>query len=524
MPTSRDLPNRGDAGDLPLTRQLQPGACSGQGGQPLAQKWSNFDHRKAQSEVSRLQRRIYGSTQKKEFHKVSKIQKLLVKSASARYLAVRRVTSNRGRLTPGVDDKVIASAKDKWALMEELKDLKSYHPKPTRLVYIPKKDGSRRRLGIPTIKDRAMQALILIALEPEWEAKFEPHSFGFRPGKSAIDAVQYIGRVFVPKKGKRPHPGWVLDADMSACFDNINHDALLNKLEGFPFKGIVRGWLKAGSISRVGFSKTEKGTPQGGVISPLLANIALDGMERLFGINSRNGTYLNPQSRRGLNKGVSLYRYADDFLVLAPSRIILEDYVLPKIREFLTKAGVSFNAAKTRIVNVSNGFDFLGFHFHRFTRRDGTFKEFIYSPVRGRLEKFLRDLKIWLRQRYSSSVKEIIMGLNLRIRGFCNYFRWSNAHRAFAYLNHRIFKMMWSWARHRHQRKRGAIWLKYRYWRPTKGNDWLFHFQGAELVQPYKLTVKWWKRPAVRIHASPHDPSALEYWKNRASRHAWAIT
>ena len=505
-----------------MTQQLQSGGFPGQGGQPPAQRWSNFDHRKAQSEVNRLQRRIYGSTQKGEFHKVSKIQKHLVKSASARYLAVRRVTSNRGKLTPGVDGMVIASAKDKWTLMEELKDLKSYQAKPTRTVYIPKGNGSKRKLGIPTIRDRGMQALILIALEPEWEAKFEPHSFGFRPGRSAIDAVQYIGRVFVPKRGIKPHSGWVLDADMSACFDNINHNALLNKLEGFPFRRIIRGWLKAGSISRIGFSKTEKGTPQGGVISPLLANIALDGMERLFGIHSRNGTYLNPQSRRGLNKGVSLYRYADDFLVLAPSRTILEDHVLPKIREFLAKAGVSFNDAKTRITNILEGFDFLGFHFHRFKRKDGTFKEFIYSPVRNRLERFLLELKIWLRRRYSSPVKEIITGLNRRIRGFCNYFKWSNAHRAFAYLNSRIYNMMWSWARHRHQRKRGARWIKYRYWRPTRGDNWLFHFEGAELVQPYTLTVKWWKRPAVRIHTSPHDSNMLDYWKKRASRHAWA--
>ena len=508
-----------------MTAQLQSGIHSGQGRQPYAQNWSSFDHQKAQSEVNKLQRRIYGLTQRKEFHKVTRTQKLLVKSASARYLAVRRVTSNKGKFTAGVDGVVIVSAEEKWALMEELKDFKSYKPKPTRTVFIPKKDGTKRKLGIPTIKDRAMQALLLIALEPEWEAKFEPHSFGFRPGRSAIDAVQYIGRAFVPKKGRRPHPGWVLDADMSACFDNICHDALLNKLEGFPFRRIIRDWLKAGSVSRIGFRISEKGTPQGGVISPLLANIALDGMERLFGIHSRNGNYLNPRSRSKQNKGISLYRYADDFIVLAPNRTILEEYILPTIRKFLTNVGISFNDAKTRIVNITEGFDFLGFHFRRFTRRDGSIKEFIYSPVRKRIDRFLRELHIWIRQRQSRSVKEIIKGLNRRIRGFCNYFKWSNAHKSFAYMTHRIYKLMWNWVRHRHQRKRGARWLKYRYWRPVKGgrSQWIFHFNGVALAQPYRFTVKWWRRPAVRIHTSPYDPASLNYWKNRAKRHKWAL-
>jgi len=524
MPTSRDFPIRGNAGDLSLTEQLQSRVSPGQGRQPYAQEWSSFDRRKAQSEVNKLQRRIYGLTQKGEFHKVVKTQKLLVKSASARYLAVRRVTSNKGKLTAGVDGKVVVSNDDKWALMEALKDLKAYKAEPTRTVYIPKKDGSKRKLGIPTIKDRAMQALILIALDPEWEAKFEPHSFGFRPGRSAIDAVQYIGRTFVPKRGKKPHPGWVLDADMSNCFDNINHDALLNKLMGFPFKGTIHKWLKAGSVSQIGFDKTERGTPQGGVISPLLANIALDGMERLFGIYSKNGKYLSPNSRGKQNKGISLYRYADDFIVMAPSKEVLKEYVLPKVSEFLTGIGISLNKAKTRIVNISEGFNFLGFHFRRFKRRDGRVKEFVYTPVRSRLDKFLRDLKIWLRTCYSRPVKEIIAGLNRRIRGFCNYFRWSNAHRAFAYLNHRIYYLLWSWANHRHQRKRGARWIKYRYWRPIKGStsQWVFHFKGAMMVQPYNLTVRWWKRPVVRIHTSPYDPASLDYWKNRLKRHKWA--
>lgn len=322
-------------------------------------------------------------------------------------------------------------------------------------------------------------------------------------------------------KGRRAHPGWVLDADISACFDNINHDVLLEKLQNEPFITLIKGWLKSGAISKVGFASTNKGTPQGGIISPLLANIALDGMERLFGIYNKYGNYVNPSQRRGLNKQLSLYRYADDFIMLARSREILEEYVLPKLRDFLHVVGLSFNQSKTQIVNISEGFDFLGFHFRRFHRRDGSIKEFIYHPCRNRLDSFLRDLNVWLRKSQHLSVQEIIKGLNRKIRGFCNYFKWSNAHKAFAYLNHRIYKMLWNWVRHRHQRKRGARWLKYRYWQPIGKKQWIFHFKGVSLVEPYTLTTSWWKRPAVRIHTSVYDPQEQSYWELRKQRSVW---
>ncbi len=295
-----------------MIQQIQDGINSVYGNHHPAEQWLNFNHSKAKKDVHKLQQLIYQSTRDKDFSKVTRLQKLLVKSLSARYLAVRRVVSNRGKLTPGVDNALIITPEQKWKLVEDLRNTKTYRADPIRTVYIPKKDGSKRKLGIPTIKDRAMQALILLTLEPEWEAKFEPNSFGFRPGRSAIDAVQYIGRMFVPRKNKRPHPGWVLDADISACFDNIDHEFLLGKLTGFPFTNLIRKWLKSGSISNIGFTATEKGTPQRGIVSPLLANIALDGLERLFGIYTKSGHYYNPSNRRGSNKGIALYRYADD--------------------------------------------------------------------------------------------------------------------------------------------------------------------------------------------------------------------
>jgi RNA-directed DNA polymerase len=483
--------------------------------------WETMNRDAAKCGVHKLQQQIFQATRDKDFQTARRIKKLLFKSLNARFLAVLTVTTNQGRYTPGVDGIILKTPEEKWNLVEELRNTKDYQAKPVRIVFIPKRNGKQRKLGIPTIKDRAMQMLVYLTMIPEWEAKFEPHSFGFRPGRSPIDAVHYIGSNFVPKKGKRPHLGWVLDADISACFDNIDHNALLTKLQFEPQLTLIKGWLKAGSISKIGFSTTSKGTPQGGPISPLLANIALDGMERIFGIYNKYGNYTNPSQRRGLNKQLALYRYADDFIVTALSKEILEDYVLPKLQDFLSSVGLSLNLAKTKIVNISEGFDFLGFHFQRFHRQDGTVKEFIYSPCRDRLDTFLRNLKIWLRKSQHLAVQEIIKGLNRRIRGFCNYFKWSNAHKAFAYLNHRIYKMLWNWVKHRHQRKRGAKWLRYRYWQPVGKHQWLFHFKGTQLIEPYRLTTQWWKRPPVRLHTSIFDPKATSYWDNRAKQINW---
>nr|MDO8086858.1 reverse transcriptase domain-containing protein [Candidatus Sigynarchaeum springense] len=318
-------------------------------------EWKGVDWSTVQSHVEKIQQNIFRETRAGNFSRASKLQKLLVKSLPARLLAVRRVTEhNRGRLTPGIDGVVCIKDADKVALVESLRS-KKYNPVPSRVVWIPKPNVGQRRLGILTMLDRAKQAIVMCAMDPEWEAKFEPHSFGYRPGRSAIDAVQYIGKDLMHYKGYKPHPGWVLDADISKCFDNIDHDALLAKIKGSPFYSLIQRWLKSGAISDIGFEETERGTPQGGVISPLLANIALTGLESQFGIYSVSGRYLPPSERRGLNKGIMVYRLADDFIILAPSKEVIEEYVLPKVRSFLAIAGLNLNEAKTRITNVSDG-------------------------------------------------------------------------------------------------------------------------------------------------------------------------
>jgi len=327
--------------------------------------------------------------------------------------------------------------------------------------------------------------------------------------------VHYIFDSLLYRRGKIPHPGWVFDADITKCFDSISHEYLLKKIGGSPFQWIIKAWLKSGVISEIGFETTEKGTPQGGVISPLLANIALHGMELMFGIYSRTGRYLWSHERRGLNKGVISFRYADDFIVIAPSKEILEVYVIPKITAFLMEAGLSLNLVKTRVVNIAQGFEFLGFKFQRYFRRDGTIKELDFCPSRRRLDLFLERTKEYIRSSWNKDVADIIQGLNYKIIGFCNYFKWSGANKAFAYLSYQLWQQLWAWARNRHP-TRGVKWVSSRYWQATKKSNWTFTWQGKTLVQPYTRYEKgWWKRPRLRILASPFDPLLKEYWEKR---------
>ncbi len=389
--------------------------------------WSHVKH-----QVERIQQKIFRDAQTGNFRSVNKLQRLLVRSLFARLWAVRLVTEiNTGRSTPGIDGRLYRTAKQKVSLVENVK-FKNYKLQPVKVRYISKPKGGKRKLGIPTIYDRVIQMLLKLALEPEWEAKFEPYSFGFRPGRSAIDTVSHIWNMLAHRKGYRPHPGWVFDADISKCFDNIDHGALLSKVEGNLFQEIIGAWLKSGAINQVGFEKTERGTPQGGVISHLLANIALDGLERQFGLYWKTGSYKVPSRRSGYDKDLVLYRFADDFIILAPSREVLIEYVIPKIKSFLLIIGLSLNKVKTRIVNVSEGFKFLEFEFRRFYRRDGSIKEFSYFPSPERLDRFLSQPKNYIRLSWNVDVKDLIKGLNRRIRGFCNYFRWSKAYKAFS--------------------------------------------------------------------------------------------
>ena len=330
-------------------------------GRDARQSWSSIDWPAVERNVRRLQERIFRASQDGEPAKVKSLQKLLVRSSSAKLLAIRKATQiNRGKRTPGIDGVVCHLPPRRLAMFRKGLSLRGYHPKPVRRVYIPKADGKERPLGIPTMLDRVMQALVKLALEPEWEPRFEANSYGFRPGRCTMDAIEALHRT-LSKPGSSQ---WILDADIAKCFDRIEHAALLGRLP--VFTTTIRRWLNAGVVELGALDPTTMGTPQGGIISPLLANIALDGMERLFGAERPDGRQIAPKQRRGQNWGISLIRYADDFVVTAPSREVLEGYVIPRVAEFLASRGLELSQAKTRIVHIDDGFDFLGFNLRHF--------------------------------------------------------------------------------------------------------------------------------------------------------------
>jgi RNA-directed DNA polymerase len=463
--------------------------------------WADIDWHAVETNVGRLQERIYRATQDGDWMRVKSLQKLLARATSTKLLAIRRVTQeNQGKDTAGVDGVVCDTPEARLKLLREGLRLKGYRPLPVRRVYIPKDNGKQRPLGIPTVKDRVMQAIVKAALEPEWEARFEANSYGFRPGRCAMDAIEAIHTTLSRKGSSR----WILDADISGCFDNIGHGPLLAKLP--VFTATIRRWLKAGVVELSRFSPTDTGSPQGGIASPLLANVALDGMERLFGCEWPDGRPRSPAHRRGIDKGISLIRYADDFVVTAPTRDVLEAYVKPRIEGFLRDRGLALNEAKTRLVEVSEGFDFLGFHISKFGRGEKT----LVVPQKEKVVKHLRAIKAYLDTHRQTPAGQVIRDLNPVIRGWSNYYRHVSASRTFAEVRHRQWQMLWRWAKRRHPKK-PIGWVKARYFRDD--GYWTFRAGEAELAKPDATPIARFTKVTGR--QTPYDPTHRLYWRER---------
>lgn len=466
--------------------------------------WSQINWSTVEATVRRLQGRIYRAAADGQAAKVKNLQKLLVRSMSAKLKAIRQVTQeNGGKHTPGVDGVVCDTPEARWELLQDGLGLKGYRPKPVRRVYIPKSNGQKRPLGIPTVKDRCMQALVKLALEPEWESRFEANSYGFRPGRCTMDAITAV-HTTLNRKDSSP---WILDADITGCFDNIDHKALLARLPVFTTP--IRRWLKAGVVELGHYTDTTSGTPQGGVISPLLANIALDGLERLFGAETASGKPLKPSSRRGLNHKISLIRYADDLVVSAPTREVLEHYVLPKIKTFLAQRGLQLNEVKTRMVHVTAGFHFLGFEIKRFKDK------LLIRPQKDKVIGPIRSLKSDLRQHRQSPTGQVIRDLNPKIRGWANYYRFSAATHIFSKVDQSVYWLLWRWAKRRHPNK-PVKWVLKRYYRQvgnrqavfSEGNAPILWHQDTPITRFTKVTGK----------ASPMNPDLKAYWEEREQR------
>jgi RNA-directed DNA polymerase len=487
------------------TRPLE--AANGPEG-PSGTDWHRINWRQANRIVSNRRRRIFRATQANDLRKVRSLQKLMLRCHSNIVLSVRRVTQvNAGRNTPGVDRIVVKTPAARGKLVDLLATTQPWRTSPVRRVYILKSNGKQRPLGIPTILDRCLQARVKNALEPEWEARFEGTSYGFRPKRSCHDAIQKVYGFACPNKRKK----WVVDADIKGAFDAIAHDFLLRALGNAPGRELVKQWLKAGVMEDGVFHETPRGTPQGGVISPLLLNIALHGMESALGVfyNSQGATV----SKR------AVVRYADDFVVFCESQedaLRVKDEILPP---WLAERGLTLSEEKTRIVHLSEGFDFLSFHVRlyetpRFTR---TGWKLLIKPSKKAVQVKRQELRALWRELQGHNVKEVLRRLNPIIRGWADYHRRVAASRVFSKMDSWMYQRAKRWAKRTHGNKTGK-WCQARYWgrlNKERNDHWVF---GDKKTGRYLLKFSWFKierHPLVRGRASPDDPSLREYWWER---------
>ena len=467
--------------------------------------WYDLPWAKLERNVFRLQKRIYKAARRGDYKCVRNLQRLLLRSFSARALSTRRVTQdNRGKRTAGVDG--IANVTPLWRLcyVTLLRQL-DHQILPIRRTYIDKRNSTEKRpLGIPTMFDRAMQALVKLALEPEWEAKFEPNSYGFRPGRGCHDAIQAIFNY------TRLKPKFVLDADIEKCFDRIDHDKLMAKLSTIPtIAKLIRGWLKAGIFEKGEVSPSEAGTPQGGVISPLLMNIALHGFETEL-VNSLP-KYKKP----------AVIRYADDFVILHHELETLLQ-LRQRAEEWLAEIGLNLKESKTRITHTLDehegnvGFDFLGFNIRQFKTSTYVARRgyrTIIKPSNDAQKRHLAEMAEVIQQYRGAPQTALIAKLNPKVRGWTNYYRACSTQYVMPRMDTQMYQKLRSWAKWRHPRKTG-IWRYLRYWPRHRGR---VVFSTGEISLVKYIDVKRERHVKVSGDKSPFDGDWL-YWATRLGR------
>lgn len=460
--------------------------------------WKLIPWESVKSHVRRLQLRIAKATKMGRHGKARSLQWLLTHSFYAKLLAVKRVTQNKGKNTPGVDGKLWKTPAQKMQAAYNLKR-KGYQSLPLRRIHIPKKNGKLRPLGIPTMSDRAQQALHLIALEPVAEILADKNSYGFRPKRSIHDA---IGQCFI-LLAKKSSPKWILEGDIKSCFDKISHQWLQDNI--MMDKMVLKQWLDAGFMEEGTFNTTSEGTPQGGIASPTLANMALDGMEKA----------IQDVAKRG--EKIHFVRYADDFICTAATREILEAKVQPTIIKFLKERGLKLSLEKTKITSIETGFDFLGFNLRKFKEK------LLITPSKKGIKAFLEKIRKTIQIHRGSKTAVLIQKLNPIIRGWTNHFRFCVAKRTFSNIDRHIFSAIKRWAKRRHPNK-NASWIRKKYYAQIGTRNWCFYTLIEKKGQTDRLKlisasdtsiVRYIK---VRAEASPYDPEHQKYFQDRARR------
>lgn len=465
-------------------------------------KWKQINWEQVNTYINRLQTRIVKAVKEHKWRLVKRLQYLITHSFYGKALAVKRVISNKGKNTPGIDGKIWKTDKEKEEAIRNLQT-RGYKASALRRIYIEKFGKKEKRpLGIPTMKDRAMQALQLLGLEPVAETLADTVSFGFRKQRSAQDAMEYGFSVLCRKDS----PQWILEGDIKGCFDNISHEWLRRNI---PMDTrILKEFMKCGYVYQKKLFPTTAGTPQGGIISPTLANMTLDGMESL--IKEKYWSNLKGTVNvRNNKRKVHLIRYADDFIVTASDMETLTD-IKEMIREFLEQRGLILSDEKTKVTSIQEGFDFLGWNFRKYNGK------LIIKPSEKSVSKIRSTISRLIKDNKTSTQENLIYQLNQVSRGWAEYHHSVCAKQTYAKVDHTTWEMLWRWAKRRHPNK-SKNWIVNRYWKTHKGRNW--SFKSDKNILFYMNDMPIIRYPQIRLDANPFLD--VEYFnKRRESRDA----
>ena len=464
-------------------------------------RWSQINWTEAEEQVSRLQIRIVKATLEQKWRLVKRLQYLMTNSFYAKAIAVKRVITNKGKRTPGIDGELWKTDAEKMKAVNEL-NCQTYHAKPLKRIYIEKFGKTEKRpLGIPTMRDRAMQALQLLALEPVAETTADRISFGFRKYRSPEDAREYAFRIL----SRKDSPQWILEGDIKSCFDKISHEWMMEYIP--TDKRILKEFMKCGYINKGKLYPTTEGSPQGGVISPTYANMVLDGMEpMILNVYWRSKVKKTFGVKYNSHK-VHMVRFADDFIVTASDKETLEA-IKQMLESFLRERGLTLSMEKTVITHINSGFDFLGWNFRKFKGK------LIIKPSSKSMRKVTKKISEIIKNNRTTKQEILIQRLNQVLIGWANYHQGTCAKKCFGTIDNRTWKMLWKWAKRRHPNKKHQ-WIVDKYWKEYKGRRWAFRTEKSILFSMSDM-------PIVRKSQMALDKNAFldkEYFQKRSQKH-----